>query len=90
MREVVWSSAIKREARLLAKQGKKLEKLESIIKSLVAGTKLPAKLRDHALTGKYKGFRDLHVEPDWVLVYQVDDDAVYLYRMGSHSDLFKK
>jgi mRNA interferase YafQ len=50
--------------------------------------RVEARHRDHALTGDWKGFRDCHIQPDWVLIYSVDDEALYLTRTGSHSDLF--
>lgn len=53
------------------------------------GKRLPAQLKDHPLTGKWKPRRDLHIEPDWLLIYKIDNDTVHFDRTGSHSDLFK-
>ena len=52
--------------------------------------KLEDKYRDHGLSGEYKGFRECHIEPDWLLVYRIDEDVLelFLFRTGSHSDLF--
>lgn len=51
---------------------------------------LEAKYKDHALTGNYKGYRECHIQPDWLLIYQYDNNELYLYlaRTGTHSDLF--
>lgn len=59
---------------------------------LANGEILEEKYRDHDLTGNYKGCRECHIEPDWLLVYEILDDVIVLllYRLGSHSDLFKK
>ena len=64
--------------------------LESVLDTLCAGEHLPESARDHALTGNYKGFRECHIRPDWLLVYAVDNDRLILTasRTGSHSDLF--
>jgi len=71
----------------LEKRGKDMDKLHAIIRSLRTHQSLPRKNRDHALTGKWKGFRDCHVEPDWVLIYGLGPDRLKLIRTGSHSDL---
>jgi len=59
-----------------------------VIDILVSGAALPESLRDHALTGDWKGWRDCHVEPDWLLIYKALSDELLLGRTGSHSDLF--
>ncbi|MEE0134021.1 MAG: type II toxin-antitoxin system YafQ family toxin [Treponema sp.] len=57
---------------------------------LAAGETLEPKYKDHPLTGKLKGYRDCHIQPDWLLIYQYHHEGLYLYltRTGSHSDLF--
>lgn len=64
--------------------------LEAVIDQLAAGKPLAEKHRDHLLTGDYGGFRECHILPDWLLVYQVREDALVLFlsRTGTHSDLF--
>ena len=64
----------------------------AVIEKLANGEPLDAKYRDHDLTGNYKGCRECHVEPDWLLIYEIINDIVVLllYRVGSHSELFKK
>ena len=69
---------------------KKLDLLNTVISVLANGHKLEAKYKDHNLTGKYKDFRECHIEPDWLLIYRIKNYELelYLFRTGSHSDLF--
>jgi mRNA interferase YafQ len=64
--------------------------LDEIIAMLAQGIPLPAKNRDHALTGNYAGHRECHVALDWLLVYRIEEDVLVLSltRTGSHSDIF--
>lgn len=59
-----------------------------IITCLTNGTAIPAKYKDHALTGNYQGYRDCHIANDLVLIYKVDGDTVHLLRLNSHSEVF--
>ncbi len=76
--------------KLAKKRGKDLSKLRTIIELLLSGLSLPRELGDHSLKGEWKAGRDLHIEPDWVLIYHLDGDAVRFERTGTHSDLFGK
>jgi mRNA interferase YafQ len=58
------------------------------IERLLAGESLPVAYRDHPLKGAWSGWRDLHIEPDWLLLYRVDGDELWLARTGTHADLF--
>ncbi len=64
--------------------------MTDVIKKLANGEELPARNRDHVLSGDYAGLRECHVTPDWLLVYEIDDESIILYltRTGTHSDLF--
>ncbi len=73
----------------MKKRGKKEEKFSKIIELLILQNPLPEKYRDHKLSGEYEGTRELHIEPDWLLIYRVTKDALILERTGTHSDLFK-
>lgn len=64
------------------------KELDTVLAYLVGKKKLPEKYLDHALTGCYIGFRECHVRPDVLLIYWVDDEYLYLTRIGSHSELF--
>jgi len=87
---IKFTTQFKRDLKLAKKQNKNIDKLFEIIEILADGNQLPAKYRDHELTGNYKDTRECHIEPDWLLVYQVIDDELILrlIRTGSHSDLF--
>ena len=79
-----------KEVKKAKKRGKDLRKLKAIVSLLAKGKKLDEKHRDHALIGEWKGSRDCHIEPDWVLIYTIEDDILRLERTGTHSDLFDK
>ena len=83
---------MKKDLKLAKKQNKNLDKLFEVIDILANGGTLEAKYRDHDLTGNYKGTRECHIEPDWLLIYEICGDVLVLmlYRLGSHSELFKK
>ena len=89
--EIKYTNQFKRDLKLAKKQNKNIDKLYEVINKLASGEKLDAKYRDHELTGDYKGARECHVEHDWLLVYEIINDilVLMLYRIGSHSDLFK-
>jgi mRNA interferase YafQ len=84
----VRSSRFKRDVKLLEKRGKDLSKLRRVLLILINEEPLPSSYRDHPLQGEWKGFRDLHIEPDWLLLYRVMDGELKLARTGSHADLF--
>ena len=90
VRSKVYQS-VKKDLKLTKKQGKDTDKLFEIIEKLANGEMLEEKYRDHDLTGEYKGCRECHVEPDWLLIYEVMEDVIVLllYRVGSHSKLFR-
>ena len=92
MYEVKFTSQFKKDLKLAKKQRKSLDKLFEVIDILSNGNPLDAKYHDHELTGKYKGTRECHIEPDWLLIYELRGDVLVLmlYRLGSHSELFKK
>ncbi|MGE0087414.1 MAG: type II toxin-antitoxin system YafQ family toxin [Desulfococcaceae bacterium] len=61
----------------------------NVIEALADQKKLPSEYKDHSLTGNYKNKSDCHIEPDWIMIYAIEDDELVLYRTGSHSELFK-
>ena len=90
--EVKFTNLFKKDLKLAKKQNKDLNKLFDVVNILAEGGILEAKYRDHDLSGEYKGTRECHVEPDWLLVYEIQNDilVLMLYRLGTHSELFKK
>jgi mRNA interferase YafQ len=89
MRFIEQHTQFRRDMKLARKRRKDISKLEQIIWLLAAGEPLPARNRDHLLTGNWRGRRECHIEPDWLLIYQVRDDLLILERTGSHADLFE-
>lgn len=89
MKEVSQTRQFARELKRIAACGKDLNKLKQIVSQLAKGEQLEPSCRDHALTGKWKPSRDCHVEPDWILIYTIDNEGLRLERIGTHSDLFK-
>jgi len=79
-----------RDYKLIVKQGKDLEKLKRMMHKLVIEEPLDIKHHDHLLAGNWKGHRDCHIEPDWLLIYKIDTNAreIIFIRTGTHSDLF--
>ena len=90
MLEVITTKTFERDYAKMVRQGKKLEKINFVISCLKEGSKLDLKYRDHKLTGIYKGWRDCHVESDWLLIYRISKNILILERTGTHSELFNK
>lgn len=92
MLKTEFSGQFKRDYKQAVKRGCDPKKLETVITMLCAEQPLPAEYRDHALTNSrnYKGMRECHIQPDWLLVYRVRHEilVLQLIRTGTHSDLF--
>lgn len=90
MLKIVPSNQFKKDLKLAQKRGCKIELLREVVNTLAQEQKLDKKYRDHGLTGNYHGFRECHIEPDWLLIYRISQDALelFLFRTGTHSDLF--
>lgn len=89
MLELRFTSKFKKDYKRLKRQGKDLAKLETALEMLVRGEALSESMRDHSLGGTYRGHRECHIEPDWLLIYRVDEGGLVLVaaRTGSHSEL---
>lgn len=90
--DVQFTSQFKKNLKLAKKQNKNLDKLFEVIDILANGGTLDAKYKDHELIGNYKGTRECHIEPNWLLIYEIRDNVMVLilYRIGTHSELFNK
>ncbi|MFI3164667.1 MAG: type II toxin-antitoxin system YafQ family toxin [Bacillota bacterium] len=88
--EVKFTTQFKKDLKLAKKQNKDIDELFAVIEILANGEKLDVKYRDHTLSGGYSGYRECHIQPDWLLVYAVKNEilTLILYRVGSHSELF--
>jgi mRNA interferase YafQ len=77
------------DVKRMQRQGRELEKLKRVFEALVKGESRAAKYQDHVLVGQYKGTRECHMEPDWLLIYELAETEIVLVTTGSHSDLFR-
>lgn len=82
------SGQYKRDLRKAVKRGKNGAKLRILLLLLAEQKALPEKYHDHPLRGSWRGFRDAHIEPDWLLIYRIEGDELQLARTGTHADLF--
>ncbi len=88
MRRLINSAQFRRDVKLAERRGKDMPKLREVILLLLENNPLPQRYKDHSLGGNWKHHRDCHIEPDWLLLYKIDGDDLYLVRTGTHSDLF--
>jgi mRNA interferase YafQ len=88
MLEPVFANQFKKDYALLKKRRKSMDKIIEVMAMLIMEEPLPAKYREHLLTGNYEGFSECHVEGDWLLVYRFTTEYIYFARTGTHSDLF--
>jgi len=86
--KLIYTSQFKKDFKRVLRQRKDLTKLEYVIETLLSNKKLESKFKDHQLSGKWKNHRDCHIEPDWLLIYQLTIDSLILERTGSHSEFF--
>ncbi|OFW81074.1 MAG: hypothetical protein A2887_01020 [Alphaproteobacteria bacterium RIFCSPLOWO2_01_FULL_40_26] len=78
----------RKDLKLTKRRGKNIEKLKEVVYKLANGHALPPKNRDHNLSGNYSGFKECHIEPDWLLIYRITEIELILIRTGTHADLF--
>jgi mRNA interferase YafQ len=83
------TSHFKKDTMRMVKRAKNFTIIKEIIQSLADGEKLETKYRDHLLVGQYKGTRECHIEPDWLLIYETTATELVLIRTGTHADLFR-
>ncbi len=89
MRKIDRTSQFKKDVKRIKKRGKNLDKLKKVIEKLVEGKGLESKYHDHILQGKYSSVRECHIEPDWLLLYQLSKTSLILISTGTHTDLFE-
>ena len=90
MLSIVLSNQFKRDLKQIAKRGYDLTLLDDVVNKLATFKTLDERFQDHSLTGKYIGYRECHIKPDWLLIYRINEKELYLFlsRTGTHSDLF--
>jgi mRNA interferase YafQ len=89
MRTPVYTTQFERDLRLMQRRGKDTGKLKAILTALISEEPLPERQRDHPLVGNYKGRRECHVDPDWLLIYKLINNEIIFERTGSHGELFE-
>ena len=92
MYRIKFTAAYKKSYKLMKKRGLDVSLLDDVVNKLRLGVPLDKKYNDHELSGNFKGFRECHIKPDWLLLYLIENDVLTLTLVdtGSHSDLFKK
>ena len=88
MLNIVRTSSFKADVKRQIKRCKDMTKLKKLITLLVNQDEIPAEYEDHQLQGNWRGYRDAHMEGDWILIYRVDEDDLKLARTGTHQDIF--
>jgi mRNA interferase YafQ len=89
VRTPVHTGQFRRDISRAQKRAKDMSKLRDVLSLLIAAEPLPPRLKDHPLTGDWRGWRDLHIEPDCLLLYKIDGNDLILARTGSHAELFR-
>lgn len=88
MREVLHGKRFEKNLKLVKKRGKDLNKIFKLIEILQKDEAIPARYKNHKLIGNYDGYWELHIEPDWLLIYSKTANELFLFTTGTHSDLF--
>jgi len=87
-RQPDYTGRFRKDLKRMEKRGAALSKIKAVMSKLIDEAPLPAKHRDHALAGDYRGSRECHITPDWLLIYRIENDTIMFTRTGTHSDLF--
>ena len=90
MLKIVPSNQFRKDLKLSRRRGYDLSLLNDVVAKLARREPLPVKNKDHGLSGAFHGFRECHIQPDWLLIYRIDEDDLLLFltRTGTHADLF--
>ena len=88
MKEILRTAQFKRDAKRIQRRGKNFDVFKQIVRMIATDEPLPPRYRDHTLVGQYRGTRECHIQPDWLLIYESTAEELILIRTGSHNDLF--
>lgn len=88
MYKIFRTNAFVKDIKIMQKRGKDFSKLKLIIETLASNIRLSPKQKDHKLIGNWDSFRECHIEPDWLLIYRINNNTLELIRTGTHADLF--
>ena len=89
MRKPSFTRQFEKDLKRMGKRGKELQKIKEVMSLLIGEEELAEQYRDHVLSGNYKGRRECHIEPNWLLIYKLTGDNIIFERTGTHSDLFE-
>lgn len=89
MRKPSFTRQFEKDLKRMGKRGKELQKIKEVMGLLIAEEQLAERYRDHTLIGNYKGRRECHLEPDWLLIYKLEGEGIIFERTGNHLDLFE-
>lgn len=86
---ITWTNRFKKDYKLAMKRGLPIDELDDVIRKLACGESLPERYRDHLLTGNWRGHRECHIRPNWLLIYKISHRFLILtlVRTGTHADL---
>jgi mRNA interferase YafQ len=85
----VYTNRFEKDFKLMIKRGLDPESIKAVIHKLIDGIPLERKHRDHLLIGNFKDRRECHIEPDWLLIYRLEENSIIFERTGTHADLFR-
>lgn len=86
---IIYTNRFKKDFKRMKKRGQSGDVFEKVVEKLAMGDNLDAKHKDHELSGRLAGYRACHIKGDWLLLYRIGSDTLFLERTGTHSDLFK-
>ena len=89
MRTPVYTKRFEKDLKLMIKRGNDVDNIKAVIRKLIEEVPLERKHRDHLLIGNFKDRRECHIEPDWLLIYRLEENSIIFERTGTHADLFK-
>lgn len=91
MLQIKSGNTFKKDVKILLKRKYDFQKLQHVVSLLAKQKKLPLKYKEHNLSGEYSKYQECHIEPNWILIYKIEEEtnSLYLFRTGTHSDLFK-
>lgn len=88
-RKFITTKQFEKDLLKMRKRGKEVKRLLDVMDVLISCKQFDKKYKNHPLIGNYRGRMECHIEPDWLLIYKIDDDTVIFERTGTHSDLFE-
>jgi mRNA interferase YafQ len=89
MKTPIYTNRFAKDLKLMTKRGRDPENIKTVIRNLIEKRPLDRKFRDHVLIGNFKERRECHIEPDWLLIYRIEESAIIFERTGTHTDLFR-